>query len=66
MQVFSQVFQAKQVFKTDFFTENVQFWGVKISHNATVKYATHIKDVLKSNSLGLMLKLCEKQEQMGS
>jgi hypothetical protein len=36
-------FQANQVYKIGLLTENVNFFRVTISLNATVKYATHLK-----------------------
>jgi hypothetical protein len=46
--------------KTGFFTEKVQFLGVNISDNATVKYAT-LKSCLKVKFLGFNVKIMSKK-----
>jgi hypothetical protein len=40
---FHRFFRQNRLFKTGFFTGNVNFWGSYISETGTVKYATRFK-----------------------
>jgi hypothetical protein len=60
MQVFSQVFQAKQAFSL-----KMSIFGGQYQWQRTVKYAAHFKAAWKSNFKGLMSKLWAKKDNLG-